>query len=163
VHFRTYQHRHAESILNGNYKLKKEIERILQRLELRPPVKDSRWDSLSIHRQIQRAFLRHEWKTEVLVSPRTARKHRFDAFKDGVAIEIELSHRERLYRDYLRFVMAEMDGRLDVGVIIVVDKEARFEQSGNAKNGIPQLEDVVDDLRTLHSAIAVPIWVIALS
>jgi hypothetical protein len=162
MHLRTYEHRHAELILNANHRIKKEIESVLERLVLRLPAPYSRRDAKSPHRQIQRAFLRRHWQGEVLVSPRSAKRHYFDAYKDHVAVEIELSSRDRLYRDYLRFLMAEMDGRIDVGVIVVLDHDARYLHPAGAKNGIPRLEDVVDDLSALHSAITVPIWVVAL-
>jgi hypothetical protein len=84
-------------------------------------------------------------------------------FKERVAVEIELSCRERLYRDYWRFLMAEMDGRLDVGVIIVQDDDAGFFGLNGHRNGVPHLDDVIEDLNSLRSAITVPIWVIALS
>ena len=120
MHLRTYEYRHAESILNANHRLKKEVERILGRMELKvPPSYGFRQprDASCPHSQIQLAFQHQGWKAEALVSPRTAKRHHFDLYKDRVAIEIELSNRELLYRDYLRFLLAEADGRLDVGVI----------------------------------------------
>ena len=57
----------------------------------------------------------------MLVSPRTTKRHYFDLYKDRVAIEIELSNRELLYRDYIRFLLAEADDRLDVGIIVLLD------------------------------------------
>jgi hypothetical protein len=59
--------------------------------------------------------------------------------------------------------MAEMDGRLDVGVIIVQDDDAGFFSLNGHRNGVPHLDDVIEDLNSLRSAITVPIWVIALS
>jgi len=162
VHVRTYNYRHAESILNANFRLKKEIERILEQLQLETSAPARRMETCSLHRQIQRAFLRRQWQGEVLVSPRTAHRHRFDVYKERVAVEIELSHRERLYRDYLRFVMAEAEDRIDLGMIIVLDENAPA-GNGSKWGGVPRLEDVEDDLKMLHAAITVPIWVVALS
>jgi hypothetical protein len=160
---RTYEYRHAESILNANHRLKKEIEQTLSELELELPRCDSRAEARAPHRQVQRAFLRRGWQAEVLVSPRTAKRHYFDLYKDRVAIEIEFSNRERLYRDYLRFLVAEADDRIDVGVILMLDEDARFVHPCGLRNGLPRLEDAVDDLNTLHNVIAVPIWLVALS
>lgn len=163
MNVRTYDYRHAESILNANHRLKKQIERILTHLELDLPRPYAFSDASRPHRQIQQAFLRHGWQGEVLVSSRTAKRHRFDLYKERVAIEIELSNRELLYRDYMRFHLAESDGRLDVGLILLLDEDARYVHPRGARNGIPRLEDVVDDLRSLRSVIGVPIWVVALS
>lgn len=166
MHLRRYEYRHAESILNANHRLRKEIERILTRLELElPPSYGPRSprDASRPHRQIQQAFVSHGWKAEVLVSPRTGKRHYFDLYKDRVAIEIEISNRELLYRDYIRFLLAEADDRLDVGVILVLDEDARYAHPCGTRNGLPRLEDVADDLKSLHGIIGVPIWVVALS
>lgn len=163
MNLRTYNYRHAESILNANFRLKKEIERILGQLQFETAVPARRMETYSLHRQIQRAFLRRNWQGEVLVSPRTAHRHRFDMYKERVAVEIELSHRERLYRDYLRFVMAEAEDRIDLGVIILLDKTSVPVHAASKWGGVPRLEDVEDDLKMLHAAITVPIWALALS
>jgi hypothetical protein len=162
MHLRTFAHRHAELILNANHRMKKEIESVLEQLELHSPAGPASRQADSPHRQIQRAFLRRHWQTEALVSRRSAKRHYFDAFKERIALEIELSSRERLYRDYLRFQMAEMDGHIDVGVIVLLGHDVRYVHPCGARNGIPRLEDVADDLRALHAAITVPIWVVAL-
>ena len=163
MRFRTYDYRHAESILNANYRLKKQIERILGHLELSLPRPYVSTDGVRPHQQIQQAFRRHGWQTEALVSARTRKRHHFDLYKDRVAIEIELSNRELLYRDYIRFVLAEADERIDVGVLLLLDEDARFTHPVGMRNGIPRLEDVAGDLDSLRGVIGVPIWVVALS
>lgn len=163
MRFRTREFRHAESILNTKYRLKKELMRILDGLELELPHNGTRSEAFGPHRQVQRAFLRCGWEAEVLVSPRTEHRQYFDLFKDRVAIEIEFSSRERLYRDYLRFQLAEVDDRIDVGVILMLDDEVRFLHPCGLRNGLPRVEDAVDDLKVLHSCVAVPIWLVGLS
>lgn len=164
MHFRSHDYRHAESILNANYRLKKQIERVLGNLELNLPRRTyASTDAARPHQQIQQAFRRCGWQTEVLVSSRTRKRHHFDLFKDRVAIEIELSNRELLYRDYIRFVLAEADDRIDVGILLLLDEDARYMHPAGMRNGIPRLEDVAGDLDSLRSVIGVPIWVVALS
>lgn len=162
MRYRTLEHRHAVSILNGNHRLKKEIERVLENLDLDVPRPYGPAVCSSPHQQIQRAFQRHGWEPEVLVTPRTAKRHYFDLFKDRVAIEIELSNRELLYRDYMRFLLAQTDGRLDVGIIVLLDHDARYVHPAGMRNGLPRLEDVADDLTSLRETVTVPIWVLAL-
>lgn len=159
MRYQTYDFRHAESILNGNQRRKREILAILESLDFPAVSPYCRRDPLGPHRMIQRAFQRHHWAVEVPVCPRSARRQRFDIYKDRIAIKIELSNRERLYRDYFRFVRAEKEGRIDVGVIIVPNESA---DPRNGRNGVPHLGDVVEDLTSLRSSIPVPIWVIAL-
>ena len=162
MHLRTYEYRHAESVLNANHRLKKQIESTLRELELRLPRPYAPAGALSPHRQVQQAFLRYGWQAEALVSARTGKRHHFDLYKDRVAIEIELTNREMLYRDYIRFLLADAEGRIDVGVIILLDQEARYLHPAALRNGIPRLEDVAGDLRSLYNVIGVPIWVVAL-
>ena len=99
MHYRSFEYRHAVSILNSNLRLKREIERILTRLDLDLPRAYATHASSRPHQQIQRAFTRYGWQAEALVSQRTAKRHHFDLLKDRVAIEIEISNRELLYRD----------------------------------------------------------------
>ena len=163
MHYRSLEHRHAVSILNSNLRLKREIERILTNLDLDLPRNYADHSSSRPHQQIQKAFARHGWEPEALVSQRTAKRHHFDLFKERVAIEIEISNRELLYRDYMRFLLAEAEGRIDVGVILLLDYEARYVHPCGMRNGLPRLEDVEDDLRSLRPAIGVPIWAVALT
>ncbi len=156
MRLRTFSHRHAESILGANLRLKREIERTLVNLQLdpRPPFADRNRP----HQLIQLAFQRLDWRTEWLVSRHTSRRHFFDLYKDRVAIEIEFSHRDLLYRDYIRFLLAESEDTLDVGILLIPDGHA-----GESRNGFPELEDIADDLNLLRNTILVPIWVIAIS
>jgi len=163
VHLRTREFRHAESVLNAKYRTKKEIVRVLDSLELDIPRDGTRTESCGPHRQIQRAFQHCGWEAEVLVSPRTERRQYFDLYKDRVAIEIEFSSHERLYRDYLRFQLAEADNRIDVGVIVMLDDDARFIHPCGLRDGLPRVDDAVDDLHALHDCVAVPIWLVGVS
>ena len=161
MRLRTFTHRHAESILGANLKLKREIERTLADLDLELPLPPFT-DRNRPHQVIQRAFQHVSWRTEWLVSKRTARRHYFDLFKDRVAIEIEFSNRELLYRDYIRFLLAESEDTLDVGIILIPDGP-RHHQMTSQRNGFPDLEDIAEDLNLLRNTILVPIWVIAIS
>ncbi|HEX9759693.1 MAG TPA: BglII/BstYI family type II restriction endonuclease [Candidatus Acidoferrales bacterium] len=162
MQLRTHDYRHAEIILNSSFRLKKQIERVLGDLQLQIP-RGRAAECCPPHRQVQRAFVRRGWKGEVLVSPRTSRRHYFDLLKERVAIEIEFSNRELLYRDYMRFLMAQGDGRIDVGVIVMLDADACYVHPWGGRNGLPRLDDAVDDLTALAAHITVPIWLIALS
>lgn len=162
MHLRTFDYRHAEILLNANHKLKKEVENVLGGLHLQiPRGRDAQ--VCGPHRQVQRAFVRRGWKGEALVSPHTLRRHYFDLLKQRVAIEIEFSNRELLYRDYMRFLMAQGEGRIDVGVIVMLDAEACYAHPWGGRNGLPRLDDAVDDLTALAHHITVPIWLVALS
>lgn len=147
----------AEVILNANLRLKQEIVEILQTVHVMGGVE------INAHRYLQEAFKQRGWKSEVLVSDRTMRRHFFDLYKDRVAIEIEFSNRENLYRDYFRFLLAEHEGMIDVGVIITWDPRQQPELLEVPANGRADLQQARDDLGWIRLWYRIPIWVIGLS
>lgn len=158
MRLRMVDHCNAEAILNANVRLKQEIIEILQTVNvLGGP------DDPAPHRYLQDAFKQRGWKSEVLVSQRTLRRHYFDLYKDRVAIEIELSNREMLYRDYFRFVLAEHEGMIDVGVIITWDPRIEAHVVENTPAARADLQQARDDLSWIRNWLRIPIWVIGLS
>jgi len=148
----------AEVILNANVRVKQEIVEILQTVQLAGGVE------VNPHRYLQDAFKERGWKSEVLVSQETLRRHFFDLYKDRVAIEIEFSNRENLYRDYFRFLLAEHEGMIDVGVIITWDpRQPSPELVEVPAPGRADLQQARDDLGWIRLWYRIPIWVIGLS
>jgi hypothetical protein len=162
MRLRTFDYRHAELILARKCCLKSEIEYILCRLQLDTCYHIRRGQPVLPHRQIQRAFEECGWFAEAAASPLTGARTRFDLTKEGVAIEIETSSREYLYRDYFRFMLAESQGILRVGIIILLDETLRAADPHAFRSVSPRLDDVIYDLRCLNSWISVPIWTVAL-
>ena len=162
MRLRTFDYRHAELILARKCRLKTEIQHILCGLQIETRTYLRHAQSLNPHRQIQRAFAQHGWFAEAAASPFTGARTRFDLSKEGVGIEIETSSREFLYRDYFRFMLAESQGLLRVGIIILLDDSPGAPYSFAARACCPRLDDVIYDLRSLSSWISVPIWAIAL-
>ena len=162
MRLRTFDYRHAELILARKCRLKAEIEHILCRLQLDACYRIRRGQPVPPHRQIQLAFEESGWFAEAAASPLTGARTRFDLSKEGVAIEIETSAREYLYRDYFRFMHAESQGILRVGVIILLDETLHEADPHAFRAASPRLNDVIYDLRLLSSWISVPIWAVAL-
>jgi hypothetical protein len=162
VRLRTFDYRHAELILARKCHLKTEIEHVLSGLRIESCSYLRRAQALHPHREIQRAFQPFGWFAEAAASPFTGARTRFDLSKQGVAIEIETSSREFLYRDYFRFMLAESQGMLRVGIIILLDDSPGAPHSFAARACCPRLDDVIYDLRSLSSWISTPIWAIGL-
>jgi hypothetical protein len=162
MRLRTFDYRHAELILSRKCRLKTEIEDILYHLRLDTYYYIRRRQPVPPHRQIQRAFAESGWFAEAAASPLTGARTRFDLSKEGVAIEIETSSREYLYRDYFRFMLAESQGILRVGIIILLDETLRAADPHAFRSISPRLDDVIYDLRCLSNWISVPIWAVAL-
>lgn len=162
MRLRTFDYRHAELILARKCHLKREIEHVLAGLQIDSCSYLRRAQPLNPHRQIQRAFEPFGWFAEAAASPFTGARTRFDLSKEGVAIEIETSSREFLYRDYFRFMLAEAQGILRVGIIILLDNSPGAPYSFASRACCPRLDDVIYDLRLLNPWISTPIWAIAL-
>ena len=162
MRLRTFDYRHAELILTRKCHLKTEIQCILGGLQIETRSYLRHVQVLNPHRQIQRAFESRGWFAEAATSPFTGARTRFDLSKEGVAIEIETSSREFLYRDYFRFMLAESQGMLRVGIIILLDDAPDAPYSFASRSCCPRLDDVIYDLRSLNHWISVPIWAIAL-
>jgi len=147
--------RFAEEILNSKLALKKEIEDIINQLDVDPFGKGA----ASPHRVIKEAFLRRGWSDEERISCRT--RMRFDLYKERIGIEIETSHIIHTYKDFLKFLVAFNDGKIDVGVEIVYDDS--FIRRHNLRPARPRMSKVRNDLETLfRPIIPVPIFVIGL-
>lgn len=106
------------------------------------------------------AFVNRKWQKEVLVMENQPHEQRFDLLKERVAIEIEFSRYEFLSRDYLRFLAAYNNDKIDVGVLITTSKSGLTRIKHKA--GAPYVERVKTDLAWLRGTITVPIWVIGL-
>lgn len=158
MEMRTVDYCHAEVLLNANMRLKQEIIEVLQSLNYS-------WDGREgpPHEQVKQAFVDRGWKSEVLVSNRTFRRHYFDLYKERVAIEVEFSQREMFYRDYFRFLLAEREGMIDVAVIITRDLHLEAHTVDSVGPARADIQQVRDDLTWMRNLLRIPIWVIGLS
>ncbi|NJM55713.1 MAG: hypothetical protein HC841_07240 [Verrucomicrobiae bacterium] len=156
MQFESFSFRHAEEILNSHLAIKRQINDLLSSAKDAPVKSGS--DGLTSALMV--AFERSGWQKEVPVSPDEAHEQRFDLLKDRVAVEIEFSRYEFLYRDYLRFLSAYNADRIDVGVLIT------HSQSGLARtkhpSGAPSITRARADLAWLRPTVTVPIWLIGL-
>jgi len=92
------------------------IEIVGERLGEEPNINDKR----------AREILKKEfnWATNVPVEGISTKKNsqlrwKFDALKDKVAVETELSNRVNIFKDAFKFLVGQAMGQVDVGVILV--------------------------------------------
>jgi len=155
LRFSKHNFRFAEEILNSKIALKTEIEDIINDLDIDPFGKDERLP----HKVIKKAFLERNWTDEQPISERS--KMRFDLYKERIGIEIETSHVIHTYKDFLKFLVAFNDGKIDVGVEVVYGDS--FVKKHNLRPAKPTMGKVKSDLETLfRPIIPVPIYVIGL-
>lgn len=158
--FSTYSYRQAEIILNSKFMLKKEITSTLEHLTIRHGERKIRKGTLDPHKIIQDVFIKKGWNNESLVSADTSKRQYFDLYKERAAIEIEFSRSENLYRDYLRFLLAYNEVKIDVGIIITLDRKVKSLYKERTVR--PDIEYAKDDLKWLRPVLGVPIWIIGI-
>jgi hypothetical protein len=119
--------RKADQILKGK-DLYREITRTLLRIK--------RID----HKGIQKEFQTEGWKIERRIHPTVS--WAWDAYKNKIAISIELSLIDAVHRDFLRAILAKKHDDLDVLVYISSTfKEPKFH---NVKRDIEIFKELLD-------------------
>jgi len=112
----------------------------------------------SIACHLQAELSAEGWKKEIIEGK--LHTQYFDFYKSEVAIEIEFSRYEFIYRDFIRFLAAYNANKIDVGVIITNTREGleriKYKSSG------PSYERVCEELDWLRPTLTVPLWIIGL-
>ena len=157
VNYDDKSYRQGEIILGANYRIEKEIKDTLLSLNITHGERKERApESPDPHKVIVDAFKQRGW-VEYSVS-KLLEEEKIDLFKDRVAIEVEFSRREFLYRDYLRFAWAYNEDRIDVGVIITLSQGAKKHYLYDSVR--PDIDYAAKTLDSLKSVVTVPIWII---
>ena len=91
------------------------------------------------HREIQAEFYNKGWTMEKRIFSETT--WAWDAYKDKVAVSVELSLIDAVHRDFLRAILAQKRGNLDILVYVTSTfKEPKFQ---NVKRDIEIFEQIL--------------------
>jgi hypothetical protein len=75
------------------------------------------------HEIMKQIFIDNKWETErsipVIDLYDKRGNWRYDAYKDRIAIEVELSGRSQIFKDAFKFLIGEALGLIDVGIIMI--------------------------------------------
>jgi hypothetical protein len=156
VQFETFSYRHADVILNSNYAVKEEIAKILN-AATSVPVQMGK-DGLTT--KLSESFLKHGWNGEEPLVKGEFHTQYFDFYKARVAIEIEFSRYEFVYRDFIRFLAAYNADKIDVGVIVTNTRDG-LKRIKHKSSG-PSYERICEELDWLRPTLTVPLWIIGL-
>jgi len=149
MNYSEYDFKHTKLILH-EMEMRKEIEDVLEHANFKLG-RNVRPTPSVILRDL---FIQKRWQKEYKVSERSEYL-RFDLFKNGVAIEIQLTDPSDCYNDYLKFLLAYNTERIEVGIEIVYDDSI-------AGKNIPKLSKVKNDLDIFRRIQPCPIWVVGL-
>jgi hypothetical protein len=156
VDFDSFNYRHADEILNSHVSVKNEIIQVLHSMTAVPVQQGEE----GLTTKIPEAFRTRGWSGEVPVIEGKLHTQYFDFYKSRVAIEIEFSRYEFVYRDFIRFLAAYNANKIDVGVIIT-NTRAGLERIKHKSSG-PSYERVLEELDWLRPTLTVPLWIIGL-
>jgi hypothetical protein len=156
VEIDSLSYRHADEILNSNVAVKNDILTILKSAKAVPVQKGEE----GLTAKLSSEFRTHGWSGEVPVIEGKLHTQYFDFYKNRVAIEIEFSRYEFVYRDFIRFLAAYNANKIDVGVIITNTREG-LKRIKHKSSG-PSYERVCEELDWLRPTLTVPLWIIGL-
>lgn len=74
-------------------------------------------------KSVKRIFRNHQWAVNepvegISLLDRRGR-WRYDAFRDRVAVEVELSSRSQIFKDSFKFLIGQAMSQIDIGIIMV--------------------------------------------
>jgi len=103
------------SLGSKNYWWKKEIEDIGKEFAEESSDLDDK--------SVKRIFEEHHWKVDepvegISIIDRRGR-WRYDAYKDKIAVEVELSSRSHVFKDTSKMLIGQAMSQIDVGIVIV--------------------------------------------
>jgi hypothetical protein len=110
--------------------------------------------SISIGAHLNRELSAEGWKKF------RKRQPIFSFFKSRVAVEVEISQREFVYRSLICFLAAYNANKIDVGVLIT-NTRVGWERIKHKSSG-PSYERVLEELEWLRPTLTVPLWIIGL-
>jgi len=101
------------------------------------------------HNEIQEMFRIWGWTLERYILQKVT--WRWDAYKDKVAVSVELSLIDAVHRDFLRAILAQRRGDLDVLVYVT----STFKE--------PKFQNVKRDIAIFKEILTVPILLVGLT
>jgi hypothetical protein len=115
-------------------------EQILQRRGLLQEIKDILRNVKRVdHKEIQNEFHKKDWEIEKQIFSQAI--WAWDAYKGKVAASVELSLIDAVHRDFLRAILAQKHGNLDVLVYVTsTSKEPKFK---NVKRDIEIFKEIL--------------------
>ena len=129
------------SLGSRNYWWKKEIEEIGREFVQKSRGLDDKW--------VKKVFRKHNWKVDepvegISISDKRGR-WTYDAYKDKIAVEVELSSRSQVFKDAFKFLIGQAMSQVDVGVVMV---RRHLDKQGN-----PYLGSVGRDWHAIYTSL----------
>lgn len=139
----------ANGVVEFELFIYKDADKVLDEKGLLQEIKDSLKSVKKVdYREIQAAFSQRRWMIEKQIFPEAT--WAWDVYKDKVAVSVELSLIDAVHRDFLRAILANKHGHLDV----LVNVTSAFKE--------PKFHNVKRDLQIFHDILTFPILLVGL-
>ncbi len=176
--FLKYSHRFADIILNSDYDLKKEVDRVINEVGNEEIAREfdrineervqngktsAKGKQSTINAILKRKFVSLGWESEKSVFEDSSNDLAMDFWKRSVGIDVAFNHRSFIGGDLLRFqAAAEVTGLIKVGIYICPTKAFAKEVSPRDGSSMVIFERTQWYLEKFRQVITVPIQVIGL-
>jgi len=174
-----YAHRFADVILNSDYSLKQEIEKIIHSIDfaevlseyekendrrIKEGKKKAQGKQIIINKLFRKEFSKYEWELEKNVFNDPTNDLVLDFWKRSVGVDIAFNHRSFIGGDLLRLqAAAEVKNVIKVGVYVCPIKEFTKVVSPNDASSMVSYERVKWYLENFYPIITAPILLIGLA
>lgn len=101
------------------------------------------------HNEIQELFRLKDWALESYILKETT--WRWNAYKDKVAVSVELSLIDAVHRDFLRAILAQKRGKIDALIYVTSTLKE------------PKFRNVKRDIKIFDEILTVPILLVGLT
>jgi hypothetical protein len=153
----TFDYRNSEAILKKNHKdIFDEMIGILDNKKNKLKLEKTKGEKQrNVSKQIQTFFENKGWNVEKPTF--TVPDLIYDAVKEDVAIEIEISYQRQVYADFFKFLMDFSNDKINAGILIVTHDPTKFGHSWHAS-----LESTKRKLLQIKNNYLVPVYVIGI-
>lgn len=164
MRYNEFSHRHGKELLQILHPdILSEVKTILDTSE---PFLHGAKKGITVKNHLTDTFVYHGWQKEGRASFGTNKNDFLDLCKWKVAIEMEFSRLEMLFRDFFRFMLLYERQEIDVGIILTIDEMA-YERWNlevkSYKSARASLQKLNDFLRGDYASVVnVPLWCIGI-
>lgn len=176
--FVSYSHRFADIIINSDYALRQEIEKIIDQIDVNEVKKkyDERNEELKskgkklmvgmqtiLNKMFRESFVEYGWEKEKSVFGNSENDLIIDFWKRNIGVDVAFNHRSFIGGDLFRLQAAgEVKNIVNVGVYICGTKEFTKYLAPSEASSMVNFERTQWYLESFNAVLTVPIWLIGL-
>jgi hypothetical protein len=179
MQYETYAHRFADVILNSDYELRQDIERVILSVSFADVIaryeaentertnrksRPAQGKQSVINRVFRELFVDRGWEIEKKVFNGADNDLSIDFWKRGVGVDVAFCHRSYIGGDLLRLqAAAEVQGIMKVGVYVCPTKDFAAKVSQRDRSCMVTYERTRWYLENFYQVLTVPVLLLGLS